>query len=108
MIPSRYANLPCSLTNSGIGVLLSVMSSTSIQTVPPSATKYNSLKRADLYQDGNELQQKKNRNGRLDLKLENLNEVTVDATERQINLHLVQVQNQIAAFALATSRSLLI
>ena len=86
------------------------MSSTSIQTVPPSATKYNSLKRADLYQDGNALQQKINHNGRLDHEIENLNEVTVDANERQINHHLheVQVQNQIAAFTLATSRSILI
>lgn len=71
IIPSRYANLPCSLTNGGIGVLLSVMWSTSIQIVPPSATKYNSLKRADLYQDGNELQQKINHNGWLDHELEN-------------------------------------
>lgn len=62
IIPSRYANLPYSLTNSGIGVLLSVTRSTSNQTVPPSATKYSSLKRADLYQDGNELQQKINCN----------------------------------------------
>ena len=58
-IPSKYPNLPHSLTNSGIEVLLlSLTFATSSQTVPPSATKYSSLNSADLYQDGNELKKK--------------------------------------------------
>ena len=41
---------------------MSMLSSclTSSQTVPPSAMKYNSLKRADLYQDGRELYKRMN------------------------------------------------
>ena len=51
--PSRYANLPYCLTCSFTGMLSSLSSFlTSIQTVPPSATKYNSLNSADLYHDG--------------------------------------------------------
>ena len=75
---------------------------TSIQIVPPSATKYNSLKRADLYQDGNELQQKINHNGRLDQELENFFvkwQLVRPKGKSTINPRQVQVQNQIVAFA---------